>query len=96
MGLQPAVHENGNIAVVTGTLPSNVGDSVSVNYPTGFNVNNTCVIGFQISSSGWRYGIINAQQEEPASIVVSTTIDLVLRMTYGAGKDFKLTLYKSN
>ena len=89
---------NSDIQVLTGTTGA-VGASIYLSYPSGFNGNNSVVIGFQYKKSdesSWRtFGIYPT--DPICAITVSTfsdSVQITARSSIGANCSFKVTLYR--
>lgn len=85
-----------NIVVLTGTLPTSGTFSNEHPFPTGFNVNNTVIIGFMVESNTneWRSGegIISANF---ARIFIQMgTTGIKVFTTEGTGKNYKIIIRK--
>ena len=92
---------NSKIATITGTLPAS-GQSVTVSFPNGFNINNTVILNGQFKLSAeslWRpfvggWPLASSQYYEVSAMVAETGIYITSRGEYVGGASYKIALLK--
>lgn len=88
------VYVKGDFAVLTGTTTTSVNNSI--NYPSGFTMDNSVVISKALNINGWQDNISTGNATEISNYfqVILSSSKIVLNNYTGAAYNYKIVLMK--